>query len=94
MAKLGGTESIRLIADGQEMTADTWSLDVTTEQIDITSYGDAVARYAPGPQHVTIELTGVRGGFTTTPPAPREDIVTHLGARCCCRHCPEGGDHA
>lgn len=28
------------------------------------------------------------------PPPPRDDVVTHLGARCCCRHCPEGGDHA
>lgn len=93
MTTFYGREDITVIIDGQRMTADRWYLDHEVEQIVITSIGDPGRVLAPGRAKITIELTGVRPLGPAQPPVPREDLVTHKGASCCCRHCPEGNDH-
>ena len=93
MSKLAGSSPAVVIMNGQKFTVDSWSLDIQQDSVDVTSAG-GFRRMMPGRQSVKIELAGASGGMTAPPAAPREDIVKHLGTRCCCRHCPQEGNHA
>lgn len=87
-----GTPAV-LYVNGQEVGyVSDWQFEVTTEQVQGSDLWGA--GHIPGRQSAVIRLSDIDLSTCLPVPAPRGDIVTHLGARCCCRHCPDGGDHA